>query len=77
MDEFQLAGLTLAKIILAACSFGSAIFVGVKIGERSNKWWGWASGILTFAIFGMLLASASSAIDDKICAIDHLASECD
>jgi hypothetical protein len=77
MDDFQLAGLNFAKIILAACSFGSAIFVGVKIGERSNKWWGWASSILTFAIVGTLLASASSAIDDKICAIDLLASECD
>jgi hypothetical protein len=34
MDQFALAGLQLAKIILAACSFGAGIFAGVQAAKK-------------------------------------------
>jgi hypothetical protein len=77
MEDVQLAGLALAKMILAACVFGAAIFVGVKVADRSSRLWGWLSGLMTFAIVGVLFASAIAAIDQKTCQMDELAEECD
>ena len=77
MIDFQLAGMALAKIILACCSFGSGIFVGVKVANKANKWWGWVAGLTTFVIVGVLLASATLAIDGRICELDELSEECD
>jgi hypothetical protein len=76
VDDIQLAGLALAKIILAACALGAGIFIGVKTANRTNQYWGWLAGLTTFVFAGVVLASAITAIDRRTCELDSLAVEC-
>ncbi|WP_373488280.1 hypothetical protein [Blastomonas sp.] len=77
MIEFQLAGLALSKIVLAVFSIAAAIFIGVKLTNRTSRLWGWIGGLVTFGIVGVMIASATIGIDQRICRLDELADECD